>query len=142
MGSSSDSFGDVWHPLIARMEVTGAGVGQLRTIETIDGKEIIERLEAIDDSQRLYRYTMISGIPAANYVGTLDVKPKGSGNSVQWRVQFRPDGQPDIVVKTIVAELLKPVSEALNDALAPGSDPRLRSRNESSTGHCRRYRRH
>jgi Polyketide cyclase / dehydrase and lipid transport/Domain of unknown function (DUF4331) len=100
-------FGGVWNPLIARMEVTGAGVGQLRTIETIDGKEIIERLEAIDNSQRLYRYTMISGIPAANYVGTLDVKPQGSGSSVQWRVQYRPDGQPDIVVKTVVAELLK-----------------------------------
>jgi hypothetical protein len=100
-------FGGVWNPLISRMEVTGAGVGQLRTIETIDGKEIIERLEAIDNSQRLYRYTMISGIPSANYVGTLDVKPQGSGSSVQWRVQYRPDGQPDIVVKTVVAELLK-----------------------------------
>jgi hypothetical protein len=100
-------FGGAWNPLIARMEVTGAGVGQLRTIETIDGKEIIERLEAIDNSQRLYRYTMISGIPSANYVGTLDVKPQGSGSSVQWRVQYRPDGQPDIVVKTVVSELLK-----------------------------------
>ena len=66
------------HPLIAKIKIVGTGVGQLRMIETIDGKQIIERLEAIDNSQRRYRYTMISGIPAADYTGTLDVKPKGN----------------------------------------------------------------
>ena len=66
--------------------MTGAGVGQLRTIETIDGKQIIERLEAIDPSGRFYRYTNISGIPASNYTGTLEVKPNGDGSSVEWRV--------------------------------------------------------
>ena len=50
-------FGGAWHPLIARIAVTGTGIGQLRTIETIDGKQIIERLEAMDDSQRFYRYS-------------------------------------------------------------------------------------
>lgn len=100
-------FGAMWNPLIARIQVTGAGVGQLRTIETIDGKEVIELLEAIDNSQGFYRYALISGIPASNYTGTLDVKPKGPGSSVEWRVQYRPDGQPDIVVKTVVSELLK-----------------------------------
>jgi hypothetical protein len=87
--------------------LTGTGVGQLRTIETIDGKQIIERLDAIDNSQRLYRYSMISGIPAADYTGTMDVKPKGSGSSVEWRVQYRANGQPNIIVKTVVTELLK-----------------------------------
>ena len=95
----------MWHPLIAKIQLTGTGIGQLRTIETIDGKQIIERLEAIDDSQRLYRYTMISGIPAADYTGTLDVKPKGTGSSVEWRVQYLADGQPDFIVKTIVSTL-------------------------------------
>ena len=106
-------FGGMWHPLIAKIQVTGTGIGQLRTIETIDGKQIIERLEAIDDSQRLYRYAMISGIPAADYTGTLDVKPKGTGSSVEWRVQYLADGQPDIIVKTIVSTLLKTGLESL-----------------------------
>jgi hypothetical protein len=55
--------GGSWHPLIASIKLTGTGIGQLRTIETIDGKQIIERLEAIDNSARLYRYTNIAGIP-------------------------------------------------------------------------------
>ena len=50
----------------------------MRTIETIDGKQIIERLEAIDNSQRFYRYTMISGIPATDYIGTLERQAEGN----------------------------------------------------------------
>ena len=106
-------FGGVWHPLIAKLQITGVGIGQLRTIETIDGKQIIERLEASDNSQRSYRYTMISGIPAVDYTGTLDVRPKGGGSSVEWRVQYWADGQPTITVKTIVSTLLKTGLESL-----------------------------
>jgi hypothetical protein len=99
------AFGGMWNPLIAKIQVIGEGVGQLRTIETIDGKQMIDRLEAIDNSQRSYRYTMISGIPAVDYTGTLDVKPHGSGSSVEWRVQYWADGQPDIIVKTVISTL-------------------------------------
>ena len=66
--------------------MTGTGVGQLRTIETIDGKQIIERLDAIDNAGRFYRYTNIAGLPVANYTGMLAVKPNGAGSSVEWRV--------------------------------------------------------
>jgi len=100
-------FGGTWHPLIAKIQLTGTGIGQLRAIETIDGKQIIERLDAIDNSQRLYRYSMISGIPAVDYTGTLDVRPKESGSSVEWRVQYLANGQPTLAVKTVVTELLK-----------------------------------
>lgn len=107
-------FGDLsWHPLVARVRLTGAGIGQLRTIETTDGKEIIERLEAVDLGERSYRYTTIAGIPALDYTGTLDVKRKGSGSSVEWRVQFMPGGQPDIIVKSIASGLLKSGLESL-----------------------------
>jgi hypothetical protein len=100
-------FGGMWNPLIAKIQVTGQGVGQLRTIETIDGKQMIDRLEAMDNPQRSYRYTMISGIPAVDFTGTLDVKPKGTGSSVEWSVKYWADGQPDIIVKTTISALLK-----------------------------------
>ena len=106
-------FGGMWHPLIARVQLTGEGVGQLRTIETIDGKEIIERLEAIDNAQRLYRYTNVSGIGAVDYTGTLNVKPNGTGCSVEWRVQYLANGQPDFVVRIVVSTLLKTGLEGL-----------------------------
>ena len=106
-------FGGMWHPLIASVQLTGEGVGQLRKIETIDGKQIIERLEFMDNSQRLYRYTNVSGLGVVEYTGTFGVKPKRSGSSIEWRVQFLADNQPTIVVRTIVATLMKAGFEAL-----------------------------
>ena len=106
-------FGAMWHPLIASIKLTGEGVGQLRSIELIDGKRIIERLEFMDDSRRLYRYTNVSGIAAVDYTGTLDVKPQGSGSSVGWSVQFLADNQPTLIVRTIVATLMKTGFEGL-----------------------------
>ena len=100
-------FGAYWHPLIAEIRLTGTGPGQLRAIETIDGKQIIERLDAIDNSGRFYRYANIAGLPVANYTGMLSVKPNGAGSSVEWRAQFLPNGQGTIVVKTIVSTLFK-----------------------------------
>jgi hypothetical protein len=106
-------FGGSWHPLIASIRVTGTGIGQLRTIETIDGKQIVERLDAIDNSARLYRYTNIVGIPASDYTGTLEVKPSGTGSSVEWHAQFLADGQGTLVVRTIVSTLFKTGLESL-----------------------------
>jgi hypothetical protein len=100
------AFGSMWHPLIAELRLTGVGNGQLRTIQTIDGKQIIERLEAIDTTNRTLRYGLIAGIPAINYTGTLSVKPSAQGSLVTWRVQYLADGQPDIIVSTIIKTLV------------------------------------
>ncbi|MGC1294765.1 MAG: SRPBCC family protein [Alloacidobacterium sp.] len=107
------SFGGTWHPLVAKIELTGEGIGRVRTIHTIDGNQIVERLEAIDDEQRLYRYAMISGIPATDYTGTLAVKPKAAGSSVEWLVQYRPAGAPELAVKTAVSTLIDTGLESL-----------------------------
>lgn len=106
-------FGGMWHPLIADIRLTGVGIGQLRTIQTIDGKQIIERLEEMDDGQRFYRYSNVSGIPASNYLGTLSVRQAGAGSSVEWRVQFLADDQPDFIVNLIISTLLKTGVESL-----------------------------
>jgi hypothetical protein len=96
-----------WHPLIAEIRLTGAGPGQLRTIETVDGKQIIERLEAVDDPGRFYRYANIAGLPVTNYTGMLSVKPNGAGSSVEWSAQFLPNGPGTLISKTIVSTLFK-----------------------------------
>ncbi|MEI8180875.1 SRPBCC family protein, partial [Aestuariivirga sp.] len=72
----------------------------------IDGKVIVERLEAVDDSQRSTRYSMVSGIPATRYEGTLGVQPKGNGSTVTWQVNYRPEGQGELIVRTIISTLL------------------------------------
>ena len=106
-------FGGSWHPLIANIKLIGGGIGQLRVIETIDGKQIIERLDVIDNSARFYSYTSISGIPASDYTGRLEVKPNGTGSSVEWGSQYLPKGQGDVVVRTIISTLFKTGLESL-----------------------------
>jgi len=106
-------FGGTWHPLVAQVALAGAGIGQVRTIDTVDGKQIVERLAVLDNAKRFLRYTNLAGIPASHYTGTLEVKPKGSGCVAEWRVEFRADKRPDVVVKQIVSTLLKTGLESL-----------------------------
>ena len=106
-------FGGGWHPLIARISLTGTGIGQLRTIETLDGQNIVERLEMIDDAKRFFRYTNIAGMPVSHYTGMLDVKPKDSGCVVEWRAQFLANRQSDHAVKSLVSTLLNSGLESL-----------------------------
>jgi hypothetical protein len=102
-----------WHPLVAKVTLTGTGIGQLRRLGTLDGGQVVERLEAIDDAKRFYRYAHIAGVPASRYVGTLEVKPNASGSIVDWRVQFLASNRPDIVVKGRVSRLIKAGFESL-----------------------------
>ena len=44
-----------WHPAVARARLIGEGVGQLRRLETRDGREIVERLEEVDNTRRCYQ---------------------------------------------------------------------------------------
>jgi Polyketide cyclase / dehydrase and lipid transport/Domain of unknown function (DUF4331) len=96
-----------WHPAVARVNLTGSGVGQLRTLGTVDGREIVERLDAVDDVKRFYHYSLVAGVPASHYTGTIEVKPKGSGCVAGWRVNFLANNQPDIVVRTMVSALVR-----------------------------------
>ena len=102
-----------WHPLVANVQLTGKGAGELRTIELIDGKQVIERLEVMDNARRFYRYTNIGGLPVANYTGTLEVKPKGRGCTVEWRAQFLANNQATLFVKLTLATLFKVGLESL-----------------------------
>src|SRR5262245_4863283 len=102
-------FGGDWHPLIARVSLIGTGVGQLRKIDTLDGKEFVERLDAVDNAKRIFRYTNITGISASRCTGILEVTPKGSGSVAEWRVQYV--GPADVRAK--LSPLLKTGLESL-----------------------------
>jgi len=85
----------------------------LRTIETIDGKVMVERLDAMDNAKRLYRYSSISGLPVLQYTGVLEVKSRPGGSTVEWRAQFRANNQPELSVKVMVSTLFKAGLESL-----------------------------
>jgi hypothetical protein len=105
-------FDSAWSPLIASLRKTGTGIGQLREIETIDGKTIIERLESLDDANQTLNYSMVSGIPAKPYTGKIQVVASGAGSRVSWTVDYRPSGQGELIVRLIIESLsLKALQE-------------------------------
>src|SRR5882724_3573485 len=106
-------FGGTWHPLVANIETSGAGVGQLRSIETIEGRTIVERLAEIDEARRTMRYTLVKGIPAAQYEGTMAVRPTATGSVVTWSAKYRPKGQGGLIVQTVISRLLDAGLEGL-----------------------------
>ncbi len=106
-------FGGNWHPLIAHTEIVGTGIGQLRKIQTIDGMTIVERLADVDETARILKYTQVVGIPAAHYEGMMEVRPNGTGSTVIWRVNYRPQGQGDLIVRGFITALLTNGLESL-----------------------------
>lgn len=81
-----------WHPAVQSSKLEEDG--RLRRLHLIGGGEIVERLEMIDEKERLYRYSIVSGpLPVANYTATLRVRDDGEGNSlVDWSSEFEPAG--------------------------------------------------
>ena len=85
-----------WHPAIQSSKLEDGG--RLRRLSILGGGEVVERLETIDEKDRLYRYSIVSGpLPVANYTATLRVRDDGKGNAlVEWSSEFDPvKGAPE-----------------------------------------------
>ena len=70
----------------------GEGIGALRTLRTADGREIVDRLEAMTDHS--YTYSVVSGeLPYEHYRATMSVEALADGSSLfTWRGEFEPKG--------------------------------------------------
>jgi hypothetical protein len=93
-----------WHPAFTKSEATGETKGSTRTLTLAGGGQIEERLEQKSDSEKVCRYSILSGpLPLADYVAELRVRDNGDGTStVEWSSEFQPKGAPESdVVKTI-----------------------------------------
>jgi hypothetical protein len=108
-------FDSAWSPLIASLRKTGTGIGQLREIETVDGKTIVERLESLDVANKTLTYSMVSGIPAKPYTGKIQVIPNAAGSRVSWTVEYRPSGQGELIVRLIIQSLVVRSLNALQE---------------------------
>lgn len=94
-----------WHPAVSSSRLEDGG--KLRRLSLFGGGEIVERLEKIDDGDRLYRYSIVSGpLPVANYTATLRVKDDGKGKSViEWSSEFDPKGATETDAMSAVQDV-------------------------------------
>ena len=76
-----------------KVEVTGSGIGAVRTITLPGGAALQERLEAFDERGRKLQYAIVAGpIPVSGYLATLEVKDEGKACRIDWSSQFEPKG--------------------------------------------------
>lgn len=93
-----------WHPAVEKSDSDGQIKGSVRTLKLVGGGTVIERLEHINDVERVYRYSIIdSPLPVANYAAEIRVIDNGDGTStVEWSSDFEPaKGAEDDAVKVI-----------------------------------------
>lgn len=85
------------------------GVGAVRRIEAV-GPAIVEEIIEYDRPTR-YAYKMVSGAPVRDHIGTVTLRPAGSGTEVKWHLQSKPK-IPGLewlltpVLKRVIGELL------------------------------------
>lgn len=82
-----------WHPGVEKSELEQGGT--VRRLTLFGGGTIVERLERIDDSDYVYRYSIVeSPLPVADYVAEVRVRrhEEGGGCTVEWSSEFRPRG--------------------------------------------------
>ncbi|WP_322044229.1 SRPBCC family protein [Paraburkholderia sp. J67] len=66
--------------------------GQLRHLETIDGKTIVEELLELSEPHTFYRYSIVEGPdPVTDYTATLSAQQSAVGDTtVTWSSRFDP----------------------------------------------------
>ncbi len=70
----------------------------MRRLYLAGGGALLERLEAVDDNQRVLRYSIVeSPLPVGDDLATLRVRDRGDGASctVEWSREFEPVGAPE-----------------------------------------------
>lgn len=96
-----------WHPAVTSSKLEEGG--RIRRLHLMGGGEIVERLEQIEEGDRLYRYSIVSGpLPVANYTATLRVKEDSKGKAVlEWSSEFDPAGATETDAMSAVQDVYK-----------------------------------
>ena len=75
--------------------VEGEAVGALRTLTSVDGSAIIERLEALDEVTHQLRYALLTDTPFRNCLTTMTIHELAPSQvELEWSATFEPDGIP------------------------------------------------
>lgn len=86
-----------WHPAIEKSVIEKDGGSTMRHLSLVGGGTIVERLDRVEESERLYSYSILSGpLPVANYTATIRVRENDKGGcTVEWSSEFDPSGAPE-----------------------------------------------
>ncbi|RKR54356.1 polyketide cyclase/dehydrase/lipid transport protein [Yokenella regensburgei] len=105
-----------WLPFIP-ISVSSEG-GRVRSLTTSDGGTVIERLEAFDNRQMSYTYSIIQApFPVVNYLSTIQVFATANDNvsRVEWSGEFTPVNVSDEEAEALFAGIYRDGLAALKN---------------------------
>jgi hypothetical protein len=86
------SFGSVgeWHPMLAKVDSEGDTPGSRCHVKTTEGGRQVERLEAFDPANHVYRYVIDeTALPVCDYHAELRIDGDGdNASTIIWSAQF------------------------------------------------------
>lgn len=95
--------------MVVDCTVTGEGIGALRTLTSVDGSTVIERLEALDKANHRLSYTLLTDTPFRNCLTTMTLRDLNPSHcELEWSATFEPDGLP----ASDATELMEPALAA------------------------------
>jgi len=95
--------------------------GRVRRLVTADGAVIVERLEAFNDSEKFYCYSILeSPLPVTNYQSTLKVIPVFGKEHciVEWSSNFYPAPEAEAQMEALFTAIYQGSLEELKLKLA------------------------
>lgn len=110
-----DSLPD-WLPFIPKSVVSEGG--RVRTLTTSDGGTVIERLEAFDNRQRSYSYSIIQApFPVVDYLSTIAVVATADSNitRVEWSGSLTPVNVSDADAEALFSGIYRDGLQALKN---------------------------
>jgi hypothetical protein len=101
-----------WLPFIPKSELSEGG--RVRSLQTADGAEIVERLQVFDNAAKTYSYSITQApFPATDYLATIKVEAQGQGARVTWSGRFEPAGLSEEEVVALFTGIYQGGLEAL-----------------------------
>jgi hypothetical protein len=101
-----------WHPAVEKCVLSADG--KQRTLSLKGGGTIVEALESVDNGNRTYTYTILSGpLPVANYHSTISVSADPKGSSLKWVGKYDAKGAPDADAKKVIDGIYESGEKAL-----------------------------
>ena len=90
-----------WHPAVEKCVLSADG--KQRTLALKGGGALVEALENVDNANRTYTYTILSGpLPVTNYHSTISVSPDPKGSSMKWVGKYDAKGASDADAKKVI----------------------------------------
>jgi hypothetical protein len=111
------NFGDMsWFPLAGKIECTGSGPGMVRRIITPDGGHIDEKLESLDDQDKILAYSIAKSpaFPFGDYQAQVAVKSLSSTETgIHWSCSFDPGAMPESDARAMIEGIYGQLIDAL-----------------------------